>query len=258
MVLPAGRDITKKGNSVINSTGVFLIFLFALGYLICAINTGFFRRRGASIAYAAAIALSIPVTRNVCERFSLPVLAGFISAPRGVVNCALLQMLESVIILTLSVRYLVDHYWPRGGRRWAALSLAPPMAAFAANVAAQAFLFYALPGVSFTAISWCCAGAFFAVLCAAAIGIRALLPDVSKRMSLKVMLTFLQIALAMFLPVAVNGIDEIPVPVHGDFLFAGVAVLGMASIAGAGFCVHRYNNRERTHSVWRLLHRFCI
>lgn len=219
---------------------LFLILLYILGLATTIINLSLLKRWWSAVAIALAVSVPVVIAHPFCAAIGGPQLQTFLHDPVVITNCALVQIIESFIMLVLSCRYIVTTYSSDRKLNWSSIGLAPSLALIAGNMVILTLLFGVITGKSFILIAILVAACIFAVLIIGKLLFPVFVRSFDAKVKGKILISFLQILLAMFLPLLAAGIETIPYPIHSDIVFTLIITSGMASIASIGYIINRY------------------
>ncbi|NCU31724.1 MAG: hypothetical protein EOM23_02045 [Candidatus Moranbacteria bacterium] len=151
------------------------------------------------------------------------------------------QIIESVIFLLLSLYLIRSHY--RTSSRWFEwiIPYVPSGIFMTGLFVSEVYLFNTLNDMSFGMTALIFAMGVFALLIINAFAIRILLPSWGFRMEMKVIISFFQIMLGMFLPLILMGLK-----IQGTQLQVSFArsVLVWIGLLGVFICGHIYKAKK--------------
>lgn len=236
---------------------LFLVLLYMLGLATTIINLSLLKRLWNAAAVALAVSVLVVAVYPLCAVIGGPQLQTFLHNQVVITDCALLQIVESFVMLVLGCRVIVITYSGDRKLRWSSIGLAPSLALLAGNTVVLILLFGAITGKSFFLIATLTSAAIFAVLMTGRLMLAVFVKSFDAKVKGKILICFIQILLAMFLPLLAAGIEVIPYPIHNDLAFTIIVMSGMAAIASIGFIVHRFIPLEKGNRLCRFLIKVC-
>lgn len=145
------------------------------------------------------------------------------------------QIVEAILFALLGLLLIKGHYVGRGNRLFKSLSLLPSGVFLAGLFFLQTYLFNVVTGMSFHKPALLFSGILLSILWFGAIGLKQFLPDWEWRMEVKIVLSFFQILLAMFLPLIVRGVTVRQSLLAFDIKTIFTMLAAMAVVAAVGF-----------------------
>jgi hypothetical protein len=185
---------------------LFLILIFFLSYMYLAISISLFERKRATLFYSLIIGFMGFVLFPYATQVSLSNVRMALNDHNFVSLICVLQIIESAIFLILSLLLIRAHY--KGSSRVAErmIPYIPSGIFFAGMFMFETYLFNMVSGMSFGTISLLFSASIFVLLFTSALIIRKLIHSWEIRMEIRVILSFFQIMLGMFLPLILMGL----------------------------------------------------
>lgn len=206
---------------------IFACILFALGFMITAFKLSLAKKRRSGFIVALAVALLPLSFFPQAIRINMLQVTVFLGDYATLSSLCTVLILESVIFMWLFVHLMESHY---ASREMACKKIAaafPSMGFLAGLLVIQIFLFNLLNGWAF----WMVAGVYSAVvfLCVGigTIAVRIVLRRDIWRLEALLVLIFLQLAMSMFLPMIVAGLQVPDTPFRADRF--SMIVLGLCA-----------------------------
>lgn len=238
----------------------FLITLVVLGGLSTCCASAIPRRWWVCLLPSSAIAVGLFVVHPWIAAVNINDLLDSVLAPGSMTQIMLLLVVESMLLAWAcyaSVTAVPEDKpvsaWPGGERfvwlRRSVLSLGrfvvylPSPALILGLLYAQSWIFHNFSIMTFARLALLQAAGVFVLLVAAALVCRLALPGRSVRLEFRFLLAMLQLGLAVFLPVWVNGARAVSPPQTFEVLPAITVWVCLAALAGAGFALSRKGKR---------------
>lgn len=222
---------------------LFLVILFILGFFHTAINLSLFRRKRNIAWFGLIFSTLIFVVFPLSIRLNVEVLIGFIGSFHTLSTICTYQIVESVAIMLLSILLIKDHYTGSQRSIVKILSLMPSVVFIIGIFFIQIYILSKWR-LTFYQSALIYSAALFIILWLTAVGIRKLFLDWEWRIELKIMLSFLQIVLAMFLPLLLLGLRTNEVQLGIDLKVILITFLAMTFIVVIGYVQKRYFKRR--------------
>ena len=237
---------------------LFLLLIYILGLATTVINLSLLKRWWIAVVVAGVVSAIAIASYPFCETIGGVQLRTFLHDQGAIADCALVQIIESFIMLVLTCRVIEFTYSGVPKLRWSNIGLAPSLALLAGNTIVVIILFQTITGKSFLLIAALAALGIFTVLIAGRLLLSLVVRSFDTKIKAKILFCFLQILLAMNLPLLARGIEIMPYPIHYDLVFTGIVASAMTVIALAGFIVHHYVPLlKRGNRLCRFLIKVC-
>lgn len=206
---------------------LFLILIFSLSYMYSAISISLFEKKRAALVYSLILGLVGFVFFPYAARVSLSEVNAALNDRDFVFSVCILQIIESSVFLVLS-SFLIRAHYKRSTRFVEKIVPYVPSGIFMAGVLMlQTYIFNRVSGMNFATVSLLFSASVFILLFSGALITRKLMRTWEMRMELRVILSFFQIMLGMFLPLILIGLKvqgtQIRVPVRESLItWAGI------------------------------------
>jgi hypothetical protein len=235
---------------------LFLGLLYILGLTATLLNFSLLKHWWQAALASLVVCALLLIMYPYCASIGIVKLQNLLH-DRGVINnCALFQIVESFFMLILSNRF-IQKSLNNQKLRWAVSSLLPSLALIAGNAVILIILFQMINGKPFPLIATIAAVCIVTILMAGRALVQMSIRNFDSKIKGKIFILFLQILLAMFLPLLVTGIEIIAIPIHYDLLFTMIVIGGMTIVALVGFFVHHFISSEKGNRICRFLIRVC-
>ncbi|MEM1108463.1 MAG: hypothetical protein AAGH99_07205 [Planctomycetota bacterium] len=238
----------------------FLITLVVLGGLSTCCASAIPRRWWVCLLPSWAIAVGLFVVHPWIAAVNINDLLDSVLAPGAMAQIMLLLVVESMLLawacyasVTRVAGEKTAAAWPGGQRfvwlRRGVLSLGrfvvylPSPALILGLLYAQSWIFHHFSNATFARLALMHAAGVFVLLVAASVACRLVLPGRSVRLEFRFLLAMLQLGLAVFLPVWINGARAVSPPQPSEVLPAITVWVCLAALAGAGFAMSRKGKR---------------
>jgi hypothetical protein len=228
---------------------LFLAILFILGFFHTAINLSLFSRKRNVTAFVATLSALIFVLFPLSIRLNIEALIGFLGSFHTLSSICTYQIIESIVIMLLSIALIKGHYTGKQSALVKSFSLIPSGVFLLGVFFIQTYFLNRGWGLAFYQSALIYSIGLFIILWLAAAGIRKLFLDWEWRIELKIMLSFLQIVLAMFLPLVLLGLRTHEVQLGIDIKATIVTFLAMALIMFIGYIHKRYLGRHKSAAL---------
>ncbi len=235
---------------------LFLGLLYILGLTTTVINFSLLKHWWQAALASLVVCVSLVIMHPYCASIGIAQLQNLLHDRALITNCALFQIVESFFMIVLSNKFIVKSLNSQK-LRWAGISLLPSLALIAGNAVILIILFQMISGKSFSLIASVAATCIFIVLMAGRTIVHMSIRSFDSKIKGKIFILFLQILLAMFLPLLATGIEIITIPVHYDLLFIIIVTGGMTLVALTGFIVHYFISSKKGNRLCRFLIRVC-
>ncbi|MEA3328586.1 MAG: hypothetical protein U9Q08_02460 [Candidatus Omnitrophota bacterium] len=221
---------------------LFLIILFMLGFLHTTINLSLLGKKRYVIGFNAALAAVSFFLFPFAARLNIQMLDRFVGNFNRLSSICAYQIIESILIMLLSLLLIKDHYAGRQKMSSRFLSLLPSGIFLAGVFFLQTYLFNVIEKFQFYFIALILSLTLFGVLILSALGIRRLFPKWEWRIELKIILSFLQILLSMFLPLIIIGMKIGHTQLQVDVKAAVITLAAMLIVVSAGYYKSNYRS----------------
>lgn len=187
---------------------LFLIILFVLGFLHTAVNLSLFKRVRYIAFFSFVLSAIIFCLFPFSVRWNIQRLDQLIGNFNTLSFVCTYQIIESIIFMLLSIVLIKNHH--SGGQSPVShlFSVSPSGVFLAGTFFLQAFAFTETSHYPFWLIALLLSLTLLIILSMTALIIRKLLSRGAWRIEIKIILSFLQIVLAMFLPLIVVGMKS--------------------------------------------------
>ena len=219
---------------------LFLAILFILGFFHTAINLSLFSRKRNIAIFSFILSVLIFLFFPLSIRLSMEALTRFLGSFHTLSSICTYQIVESIAIMLLSILLIKDHYAGRQSVLARTFSLMPSGVFLLGTFFIQTYFLNRGWGLAFYQNALIYSAGLFIILWLTAVGIRKLFLDWEWRIELKIMLSFLQIVLAMFLPLLLLGLRTHEVQLGIDLKVMLTTFLAMAFIMVIGYVQKRY------------------
>jgi hypothetical protein len=235
---------------------LFLGLLYILGLTNTVINFSLLKHWWQAALVSLGISAFILIIYPYCTSFGIVQLQNFMHDRVVIANCALTLIVESFFMLVLSSKFIIKSL---NGQKvqWAFSSLFPSLGLITGNAIILIIIFQIISGKPFPLIALVTAAIIFALLTIGSVLVRVTISSFDSKVKGKIFIHFLQILLAMFLPVLAAGIEIPVIPVHYDLMFTIIIASGMAIIVLTGFIIHYFIFPEKGNRLCRFLIRVC-
>ncbi len=223
---------------------LFLAILFILGFFHTAINLSLFKRKRNIAWFGFIFAAIIFALFPLSIRLNIEVLIDFIGSFNTLSTICTYQIVESIAIMLLSILLIKDHYAGRQSPFVKLFSLMPSVVFLLGIFFIQVYILSRGWGLAFYQSALIYSAGIFIILWLSAVGIRKLFLDWEWRIELKIMISFLQIVLAMFLPLLLMGLRTQPLQLGINIKAMIVTFLSMALIISIGYIWQKYFEKK--------------
>lgn len=205
-----------------------------LGFLHTSVNFSLLRKKRYIAVFSSVLAVISFSFFPLAVRLNIQTVNRFMSSFNVLSFVCTYQIIESILFMLLAVLLIKDHYAGRQKPGSKFFSLLPSGIFLTGIFFLQTFLFN-IPGkFQFYLIALILSLALFAILWLSALGIRRLFPGWKWRIELKIILSFLQVLLAMFLPLIITGMKMGHTQLQVDIKATVITLAAMLIIASAG------------------------
>lgn len=209
---------------------LFLIMIFFLSYLYSIISISLFEKKRAALVYSIVLGFIGLAFFPYATRISLSNVTAALNDRDLVFLVCIMQIVESAVFLILSSLLIRAHY--KGSTRLIE-RIVPylPSGIFLAGMfMLLTYVFNRVSGIPFGTISFLFSAGIFILLFTGSLIVRKLIYSWEMRMECRVILSFFQIMLGMFLPLVLMGLKvhgtQIRVPVKESiFTWLGLLII---------------------------------
>lgn len=163
------------------------------------------------------------------------------------------QIAESILRFILTMQLIRGHLSKSSNRFLKILSLTPPLVFLIGLSVIEIYLFNNVHGYSYQTLAIIFSGSVIIFSLTGYFLTKFLLRDWEIRIELSVVITLFQIALAMFLPVLLLGIDVGGKKIEYNYLTTFYTFIAMFFVLGSGYLNHKYGFGEK---LWKRLTTF--
>ncbi len=213
----------------------FLTILFLFGFLLTVTNLSLLKKNGPRFLLSAAVSTASFAAFPLAIKFNIQTLYQLMNDFTILSFVCTYQIVEAILFALLGLLLIKGHYVGRGNRLFKSLSLLPSGVFLAGLFFLQTYLFNVVTGMSFHKPALLFSGILLSILWFGAIGLKQFLPDWEWRMEVKIVLSFFQILLAMFLPLIVRGVTVRQSLLAFDIKTIFTMLAAMAVVAAVGF-----------------------
>lgn len=214
---------------------IFLIILFILSYFHMVINLSLFAKKRYVLIFCFFIAIISFAMFPFSVQLSFKILNQILNDFNVLSLACTYQIVESIVFMILSLLLIRAHYKKRAVMISRIAPLLPSGVFFVGIFLGETYLFNVIDNMQFHSLGLLFSALIAAVLLMSAIALRKLLLNWEWRMELKIILSFFQIILAMFLPLLLMGIKIRGTQLQVDFRTTTISLTGMVFIVVTGF-----------------------
>ncbi len=235
---------------------LFLGLIYILGLTATVINFSLLKHWWQAALACLVVSAPLIIFYPYCASIGIVLPQQFLHDRGVITNFALFLILESFFMLVLSNSFVVKSLNCQK-LQWTISSLLPSLALVVGNEAILMILFQIINGKSFLLIASIFTVIIFTILMTARALVMISIKSFDSKIKGKIFILFLQILLAMFLPLLAAGIESIQIPVHFDLQFTIIITSGMVLISLTGFFIHHFISSEKGNRLCRFLIRVC-
>lgn len=221
-----------------------MAILFILGFFHTVINLSLFSRKRNIATFGIILSGLIFILFPLSIRLNIELLTGFLDDFHTLSSICTYQIVESIAIMLLSILLIKDHYTSKQSAIVRTFSLMPSGVFLLGIFFIQTYVLSRGWGLAFYQSALIYSAGLFIILWLTAVGIRKLFLNWEWRIELKIMLSFLQIVLAMFLPLLLLGLRTNEVQLGIDIKATLTTFFAMAFIMVAGYAHKRWVKRR--------------
>ncbi len=223
---------------------IFLIILFILSYFHVVINLSLFAKKRYVLIFCLFIAMISFAMVPFSIQLSFKILNRILNDLNVLSLACTYQIVESIVFMILSLLLIRAHYKKQAVMILRIIPLLPSGVFLVGIFLGETYLFNVIDNMQFYRLGLLFSATIAAVLLISAIALRKLLLNWEWRMELKIILSFFQIILAMFLPLLLMGIKIRGTQLQVDIRTAAISLAGMVFIGVAGFYYQRLKKRR--------------
>ncbi len=210
---------------------LILMVLFMTGFVLAVLKLSLMK--GVWWIPAGIITAGAPMLfRNMTVRLNIQDVEALLGDYGFITTVSTVVILESLVLLLFSVSLMSDHFSERKNRLWPKLIFLPSLAVITGLVLFQVLLFNMISGKTYLSLAAYEAAAIAVLFTLGWAFALLIMRDWLQRLELTVVFAFLQLIIAMFIPIIAAGL-EMPVSnfeIHtGSILFTFFVLLSTAS-----------------------------
>lgn len=215
----------------------------------------------AKVRFRLAIVLVIGVVAILSTQYASTISArDFSQGIRNyatLANICLVQIVESVLGILVCFRFIRSQFERGKPSRLDSMCTLPSIVFVLGNTAALIGLLHSFSGVQFSTVSLIFAGSMCLVVGGVASLLRGVLREPASIVELKVFTLFLQVVLAMLIPLLAVGVEVETGALRVEPRIIVPVLAGMAGVSGIGFMLRLFVPPERVNGIWRSLIKVC-
>lgn len=224
---------------------VFLSILFLLGFIHTVVNLTLIGKMRGKFLACLSVTGCIFVLFPLSARINIQRVNEYLSNFGSLSTACCYQVFESIVIMLISFLLIRNHYNHKDCFRWSILALIPSGIFLVGMFFMQTYLFNVIEEIPFWVISGSFVTAVFVLTFIFVLLVSKMIKEWEWQLELKIVLAFVQMLLAMFLPLVITRNRVLVTQFEISFVNSALPLLIMASILGLGFLRQRYFIKER-------------
>lgn len=236
---------------------LFLLIIYSISFLATALGISLFTKRPGGIIGGFVASMAIFIAYPFCLGVSAQQISSMLGDYALLNDICLIAIIESTVTIFLGTKLIRSHYKKEKRTSWIQVWRFPSFVLFILNGLLLVRFFYTFSGIPYFRIAVIFALIFFLILMAVSEILRWSFRNWDFRIELKSLIAFLQIILAMFLPLLVAPVAVSSNALLIDLSATVIAALVVTGLAGTGFILAKHTPLDRT-PLWRFLLKHCI
>ena len=218
---------------------IFLVIILATGVLNMSIRFSLFEKNGNSLIAIIASILALSFTYTFAIRINIQDITSFMNDYSTLVNVCIIVMLEAIVLLLLVTRLLTAHV-NNSTVTWSKIiALSPSISGLIGLFISLVYVLNCISGWQLGLLAFISLAAVLVALILFQLFLRTI-ASWQLRFDLILLLSFVQIIIAMFLPLLINGGNISISDNHNlgrDFYFS---ILAFLSVGGVSYLIRKF------------------
>ena len=224
---------------------IFICLLCALGTVLTLIKISLLERKLLTLVLACLTAILCIISIPWATRINMQGLTSFLNHQDVLNNLCTLHVIESIAMLLVVAHLMKQHVDHKPVSLARMVVLLPSSACLTGVFVLMVYLFNTITGHSYFLIGCVYVLGVFTVLAGGALIVRRLMTAWYARLETVLILSFVQLILAMFLPLVARGLT---VPTHGAHYH--IRALPVSVLLALLFAAVAFAVRKITNKIW--------
>ncbi|MFA8343762.1 MAG: hypothetical protein ACEPO8_12400 [Rhodothermaceae bacterium] len=232
---------------------LILVILFLFSVATWLLNLSLIEKKLNVVLNIIFLGVTFVLTQLTASEINTTKFSELLSSYELMAGIAAYQIAESLIKFILIIQLINGRLSKSSNRFLKLLSLTPPVVFLLGLLAVEIFLFNNIHGYSYLLLAVIFSTAVMVLGIVGYFLTKAIIKQWELRIELSALITLFQIALAMFLPVLLLGIDLNGKKIEYNYLSTIYTIVVMLFVLGSGYLNHKYGFGEK---LWKRLTTF--